>query len=123
MKVSANYLSVVAAAISGVVVTFVLPILATTLGVSPDKLPAVFQWHMFFGIGVGLLVLAASVAFNSTSLSAFSLAGAVAAMTLTFMLFGLTDSLISLTLLIIAGMLVGAGQYLGARWLNTVLKD
>lgn len=123
MKDSAKFISLFPAMISGALVTIFAPILLEPFGLTQELVPPIFKLHMFFGLMVGSLVLAVSVLFKDLSAGAYSLTGAAAALSLTFIFFGPAGHLIPLFLLIIAGMLVGAGQYLGARWLNAILPN
>lgn len=113
MKTSSYYLSVGAAAATGLIAAPVINMVTNLLGIDASLAPSWVSYGALFGAFTGMLVLICAVVASASNAIQFALAGAVSSLLISLLLSGVVS--FYLIAAAIFGALVGTGQYFGAR--------
>lgn len=113
MKTSSYYLSVAAAAATGLIAAPVLNMAANILNIDASLAPGFVSYGALFGAFTGMIVLVYAALTSASSRTQFAIAGAISAVLLSLVFSGAVA--IYLIAAAIFGAVVGIGQHFGAN--------
>ncbi len=113
MKTSSYYLSVGAAAATGLIAAPAINIITNILGIDASLAPSWVSYGALFGALIGMLVMVFALLATSSNATQFAIAGAVASLLVSFFLSGAVA--FSLIAAAVFGVVVGVGQFYGAQ--------